>query len=176
MWKAKKFRIRETPTLAACADSSTNTMKSRPFLFLQFLASYLHFCHFSGKYNMSHVTCHLPPVTTANSHRPSPADSPIINSRLAPYPKKPQNHTHPLYFFFFKETNLILWPLLKITNRRTWLLYEQVKICLHRCYEQLNVFSKITYFTAKRFQSISKQQNLNILIFSLIWPLGRLGL
>ena len=35
------------------------------------------------------VTCHLPPVTNANSHRPSPADSPIIHSRLVPHAKKP---------------------------------------------------------------------------------------
>ena len=31
---------------------------------------------------VSHVRCNLPPVTNANSDRPSPAKSPIILSRL----------------------------------------------------------------------------------------------
>ena len=34
--------------------------------------------------HMSRVTCHLPPVTNTNSHRPFPPDSCIINSRLDP--------------------------------------------------------------------------------------------
>ena len=32
-------------------------------------------------YHVSHVTYHLPPVTNANRRRPSPAESPIINSK-----------------------------------------------------------------------------------------------
>ena len=36
-----------------------------------------------------HVTCHFPPVTNANRHRPSPAKSPIIQSKLVPYKKSP---------------------------------------------------------------------------------------
>ena len=40
-------------------------------------------------FDMSCYACHLPPVTNTNSHRPSPADSPIIHSRLVPDPKKP---------------------------------------------------------------------------------------
>ena len=51
-----KSRIRETPTLLACADSSTNTMKSRLFdtflhfwpVISQFFAFFGTFCDFSG--------------------------------------------------------------------------------------------------------------------------------
>ena len=39
---------------------------------------------------MSHVNCHLPPVTNANSHRPSASRSPIIHSTLVLDPKKTQ--------------------------------------------------------------------------------------
>ena len=109
-----KKRIRETLNLAACADSSTNTMKSRLIdtfphywaLFSQLLACFGTFCDFTGtfckkknplvtchishiKCHMSRVTCQLLPVTKANSHRPLPANSPIIHSRLVPAPKKP---------------------------------------------------------------------------------------
>ena len=47
--------------------------------------------------HMSYVTCYLPPVTNANSQNPSPADCPIIQSRLIPDPKSSTHHT-------------ILWP------------------------------------------------------------------
>ena len=75
--------------------------------FWHFLALYSHllalfgtFCEFSGNFcgkkdhvshvtsHMSHVTCDLPPVTNANSHRPPPADTPFIHSRLVPDKKK----------------------------------------------------------------------------------------
>ena len=36
---------------------------------------------------ISHDTCHLPPVNNANSHRPSPSDSPNIHNTLAQDPK-----------------------------------------------------------------------------------------
>ena len=38
--------------------------------------------------HMSCITSHLPPITNANSHRFSPADSPIVHSRLVPDKKK----------------------------------------------------------------------------------------
>ena len=68
-------------------------------LFVTFLALFFLFyeimCHVSRvtcrmwhvTCHITHVTCHLPPLTNANSHRPSPADSPIIHSRLVPDPK-----------------------------------------------------------------------------------------
>ena len=84
-WIKKKIRIRETPTLSACADSSTNTMKSCLFLFTlictfgQFIAICLHFLALFMTFlalfvnknhvsqvtclNMSHVTCHMSHVT-----------------------------------------------------------------------------------------------------------------
>ena len=52
-------------------------------------------CHLSHvTLLMSHVTCHisLPPVTNANCHRPLPADSPIIQSRLVPQKTHRINH------------------------------------------------------------------------------------
>ena len=48
-------------------------------------------CHMSCvTCHASHFTCHLHPITNVNSHshRPSPADYPIINSRLVSDPKK----------------------------------------------------------------------------------------
>ena len=112
----------EPSTLLACADSSTNNMKSCLFLFiyLTLLGTFHIFCCFFWHFkknnvspitchvmsyvickvshvtcHISHVTCHLPPVTfhlppgtNADSHEPSPADSPIIHSRLVPFPKK----------------------------------------------------------------------------------------
>ena len=39
-------------------------------------------------YHMPNVTCQVHPVTNANSHRPSPVNSPIIQSRLVPDQKK----------------------------------------------------------------------------------------
>ena len=81
----KESRIRETPTLSACADSSTNTMKSCLFfftlictfghfiaiclhflaLFMTFLALFVNKNHVSQVtcLNMSHVTCHMSHVT-----------------------------------------------------------------------------------------------------------------
>ena len=112
-FEEEKSRIRETPTLSACADSRTNTMKSRLFdaflLFCHFLAFFFAFLAlfvtllalFCLKimsqlsrviFYMSHVICqmsHVTFLTNANSNRPSPADSPIIDSRLVPDPKKP---------------------------------------------------------------------------------------
>ena len=67
----KKSRIRETPTLSACANSSTDTMKSHLFeTFLHFWALFRPlfsffgtFLYFSGTFckmmcHMSQVTCH----------------------------------------------------------------------------------------------------------------------
>ena len=94
-----------TQHLSECVDSTTNIMISRPFdTFRHFLTIFFWhffwalFCEFSGIFckkkkscvtcHKSHVTCHLPPVTNANCHRPSPADSSIIHSRLISNPKK----------------------------------------------------------------------------------------
>ena len=105
-----KSCIRETSTLSVCADSTRNNRKSRLFdSFLHFWTLFSYFCMlahfvtflslfgiFSLKeiiYHILRVTCHLPPVTNANSDRPSPADSPIIHSVLVPDPIKSQiNH------------------------------------------------------------------------------------
>ena len=92
----KKSRTRETPTLWAGADSTTNTVKSCFFVtFVHFWVLLSHLfaflplfetffctfcqtklkqlcvtCHKSHvKCHISHVTYHLPPVTNANSHR-----------------------------------------------------------------------------------------------------------
>ena len=49
-------------------------------------------CHKSNVHDtchMSHVICHLQPVINANSHTPSPADSPLIHSRLVPDSRNP---------------------------------------------------------------------------------------
>ena len=52
-------------------------------------------CHMSQvTCHMSHVLCHPPPVTNDNSHRPSPADSSIIHSRLVPEKKKKNNNNN----------------------------------------------------------------------------------
>ena len=90
--------------------------------FRHFLASYFHFlalfvtflalfvnkdimCHMSQvTCHMSHVTYHFPHVTNANSHRPSPADSPIIHSRLVPDPKKVLIN-HAIFFVKIKNKN-----------------------------------------------------------------------
>ena len=86
----KSFVFCETTTLWVCADSSTNTMKSRPFTlfwtfgeFLAIFSCFLFFFFWQYFFFLSCDTYHLPPVTNANSHRPSrlaPADSPIIQS------------------------------------------------------------------------------------------------
>ena len=85
-----------TNSLGGCEQVVAIILRCHAFLTLfctfgPFLAIYFHFV---GKfqrlkknkiiYNISHVTCHLPPVTIANSHRPSAADSPIIHRRLLP--------------------------------------------------------------------------------------------
>ena len=85
----KKSHIRETPTISACADRSTDTMQSRLFdSFLHFWALFSHFFLYNllalfvtflalfGKKkssfmchephvtcDMSHVTCHMSPST-----------------------------------------------------------------------------------------------------------------
>ena len=64
--------------------------------FWHFICTFVTFWHFLLQKNyvscvmnhMSHVTCHMSPSTKANRYRPSPAESPIIHSRLVLDPKK----------------------------------------------------------------------------------------
>ena len=105
------------------------------------------FCDFSSTFHKSHVTCHLPPVTNANSLRPSPADSSIIHSTLVPDPKNKLNNQGEknivkivvsfepimqfyvlsdlesletyLLLFMKNDKNLILWPLSTIATFMT---------------------------------------------------------
>ena len=79
-YNKKKSRIRETPTLSACADSSTNTKKYRLF------DTFLHKSHVTCHMAVSHVTRHLPPVTNANSHlslTPAATDLPLLTPPLS---------------------------------------------------------------------------------------------
>ena len=102
-WKNLLSLPRSTTTLLACTVSSTNTMKFPNFdtflhfwvlkkTFLALFATLLAFLFKQKVCDMchkSHVTCHIShvtfnvrPVINANSHRPSPADSLIVHSRL----------------------------------------------------------------------------------------------
>ena len=107
--------IQDKLTLSTSAVSSTNIVKFCPFipvlnflaLFSQLFVLFGSLCNFSSTFcleknhvshvtsHMSQVTCHIYhvtfhlSVTNANSHRPYPAKSPIIHSRLVPDPKSP---------------------------------------------------------------------------------------
>ena len=79
-------------------------------------------CHMSHvTCHLPPVTCHLPPVTNANSHIPSPADSPIIQSRLVPdleflepyIPTLFYKERQKTWYFCDRSTD-------KQTHRRTW--------------------------------------------------------
>ena len=90
-----KYRIRETLTLSACADSSTNTMKFRIFdTFLHFSKNVSHsfallgtFCYLSGtfctNFHVSHVTCHKSHVTFHRSLTPKATDLPLLTPPLS---------------------------------------------------------------------------------------------
>ena len=93
----EKILHREETLTLLCADSSTfqhlsallDIFFSNLIAFFGTLKTQSHFtCNKShDTCPMSHVKSYLPPVTNANSHRPSPADSSIIHSRLVQYKK-----------------------------------------------------------------------------------------
>ena len=113
---------REKLTFLACADSITDTMISRLF----------NTCQVSQvTYQMPHVTCHLPPVINANSHRPSPADSQITHSRLVPDKKKTLlNHGQKtvLKLFYLLDQSCNLYVLLDLQSLESYIptkFYEE---------------------------------------------------
>ena len=130
--------IRETPTLSAYADSSTNTMKSCFFdIFLHFWVLFINifplifysFCDISGTFcrrnkimcHKSHVMCHMShlmcnmsplPVTNANSHRRSPTDYPITHRKLVQEGKKYlENPINNQQKIILKISNF--WPIMQ---------------------------------------------------------------
>ena len=164
----KKSRIQETPTLSACADSSTDTMKSRLFdtfwhfsaLFSHVFAFFCTFCDFSGtfcktKNYVSHVISHMSHVTFHLSLTPTATDLPLLTPPLCKFDvlldlESLEPYLHTL-FYEDRRKNMILWLLWTITTFSTIIIIRFKTILLiNRLYESNNHFKRVCLENASR--------------------------